>query len=220
MAEPEALRMALGVAKILGRMHEHDIRHHGLHPGRVGLTEDGEVQLGALAFPQGVATRTPDASVRSLSCLAPEGFSPEGVLGRRSDIYAVGALLHELLLGAPIAEGNTIEGCTRSVLRGIQRSPAERRPGLSPGVSDLVMDCTRLNPQERIESMEEVVSRLAASLSLARSRSDSSTAVDPLIRGENERPQRTKSSRNISYMISAAIFIILQGVVYWLFYME
>ncbi len=220
MAESEALRISLGVAKILSRMHEHDIRHHGLHPGRVGLTEDGDVELGALAFPQGVATRTPDASVRSLSCLAPEGFSPEGVLGRRSDVYAVGALLHELLLGAPIAEGNTIEGCTRSVLRGIQRSPSERRPGLSPGVSDLIMDCTKLDPQERIEAMDEVVSRLTASLSLSRSRSDAGGAVDPLVRGESERPQRSKLSKWISFAVSGLIFVILQAIVYLLFFKE
>jgi serine/threonine protein kinase len=84
-------------------------------------------------------------------------MAPEQVRGDavdpRADIFAVGALLYELLAGAPPFTGETVAETMTATLR---TDPPELRPDIPEGVQRIVRRCLEKNPDERFQSARDL----------------------------------------------------------------
>jgi serine/threonine-protein kinase len=135
LGRDEALRVAREVARGLHYAHEHGVVHRDVKPENILLTRDGST----LVADFGIARPTGAASASSLTdtgivvgtpaYMSPEQATGHGDLDARSDVYALGCVLYEMLTGAPPFDGATAQAV---VMKHLTQPPAlgggARRP--------------------------------------------------------------------------------------------
>jgi TolB-like protein len=149
----EAVRIALEVARALGHAHAHGVVHQDLKPGNVFLAEDGRVKLLDLGLAHLLGTR-PAASGGTPAYMAPEQARGE-TADARADVFALGALLFEMLTGRPpfpVVDGRS------AVLD--RASPGDLPAGLPSAVARLVLRCLERDPARRFASGQAVAEAL------------------------------------------------------------
>jgi serine/threonine protein kinase len=174
---PIAVHVASEIARGLAYAHAFEnlnLVHRDINQPNVRLTYAGEVKL--LDF--GIASsnlhgeRSGDQGVRGkLWHLAPEQIRPGSTIDRRTDIYAVGVLLWELLTGRPVGttragnqEGRTPETEGEVLVwisRGQHQSPSAFNPDVSPDLDAVVAKAMHIDSQERYGSADELRRALA-----------------------------------------------------------
>ncbi len=124
------------------------------------------------AGPAGSGPRTPTALPTAVSPLTAAGtvvgtfqyMSPEQLEGReadsRSDIFAFGVVLYEMLSGRRAFEGKTQASLAASVLKETPRSLLEVQPSIPPALARLVSTCLAKEPDERWQTMHDVLLQL------------------------------------------------------------
>ena len=158
-----------GALKGLAAAHKAGIVHRDLKPENVYVaeTDDGETPK-LLDF--GIArVRTKDSDLTLTGSLmgtagymAVEQVAPDaGEIGPWSDVYAMGAILYELLAGAPAVSGDTVTSVLQKVLRHDVVPLVELRPGLPEPVYALVARCMDPDPTKRPQDAEQMRQALA-----------------------------------------------------------
>ena len=173
----QALARAIEIADALDKEHRQGIVHRDLKPGNVMLTKaktgkSQEAQAKLLDF--GLARVVRDDG--ALASVAPTNTSPlteagavlgtlqymapEQIEGRpadaRTDIFAFGALLYEMLTGQRAFDGASSPAVMANILRGDPPSPAALQPGLPSALDWLVRTCLAKDPEGRFASMQDV----------------------------------------------------------------
>ncbi|WP_436785831.1 protein kinase domain-containing protein [Yinghuangia sp. YIM S10712] len=154
-----ALRIAARVLDALDYSHARGIVHRDIKPVNVMVTADGAVKV--MDF--GIA-RVLDGDVAPLTAVGhimgtPQYFSPEQALGHpaspRSDVYSVGCLLYELLVGTVPFDGDSAISVASKHVRDEALPPSAYRdvPG---AVDDLVLHALRKDPQLRFAGAAEM----------------------------------------------------------------
>ncbi|HEY1087018.1 MAG TPA: FHA domain-containing serine/threonine-protein kinase, partial [Archangium sp.] len=156
------------VARALGAAHEQNIVHRDLKPENViVLQRPGEPErVKVLDF--GVArVQVGDKSVgKTMAGIVvgtPQYMSPEQAQGfhvdARSDVYALGLILQELLTNVPAFHGETP---AQVMVKQVAEAPAPLPPSVPEAWRDLIGRMLQKNPAHRPQSMKEVVSALEA----------------------------------------------------------
>jgi len=156
--DPEAAaRLVLSVAKGVQHLHDHGVVHRDLKPSNILVSADGSPRvtdfgLAKILQSDGRMTRT-GAIVGTPGYMAPEQAAGRAAdVGPHSDIYSLGAILYELLTGAPPFSGETPLDTLVQVLEGEPPSPSKLRPGLPPALDSICLRCLEKNPEDRYGS--------------------------------------------------------------------
>ena len=165
----EALRIGARVASALEKAHAISIDglstlgHFDLSPSEVFLESDGTVRIKGFGLVQAMGLDPVQAcGAGSLAYLAPEQF--DGRPSPRSDIWAVGVLLFEMMLARRPHPGASREECRESFLaRELEIGPDFA--SLPARIRDIILRCLRFEPGERYASAAELASELAAARS-------------------------------------------------------
>jgi serine/threonine protein kinase len=161
---PRTLEIMDAVAAGLAHAHEHHIVHRDLKPGNVFVSRKGQVKLldfglawlTAAVFP--AAPNFPAAGTPSY--MAPEQWRGEAQ-DERTDIWAAGVLLFELLDGAPpFLEMSLAELREQVLSEAPVPSLRERRPELPEELDKLVASMLAKDPRQRLSSAAELRDRL------------------------------------------------------------
>src|SRR5262249_23869590 len=180
-----AARLAAG----LRHAHEHGILHRDLKPAHILVTDDGQPMLLDFNLAQDTERRLlpfADAVGGTLSYMAPEhlsaiGGDAEARVDVRSDIYALGVVLFELLTGRlpfPAHEGSFGQLLIAMIGDRNRTPPSLRRwnGAISPAADAIVRRCLEAEPAARYQSameLEEDLDRHLASLPLRHTREPS-----------------------------------------------
>jgi eukaryotic-like serine/threonine-protein kinase len=172
-----ALSLALQLASAIGHAHANQIVHRDLKSGNVMLLPDGRLKVLdfglARRLPTEVQSAVSAASVTqagviagTLSYLAPEVLKGERA-DSRSDIWAFGIVLHELLTGQQPFDGHTAFELTSEVLREPPRALPSEVPA---GLRTIRDNCLAKDPARRYQNGEELLEALRSFQSGARVR--------------------------------------------------
>ncbi len=161
VAPAEAVGYVIQAAKPLAQMHDLGIVHRDVKPSNVFLARDAEgrsriklLDFGVAAFQQPVArgdssiTLT-DAIVGTPRYMAPEQVRASKNVDARADVWALGVTLYELLAGAPPFDGQTVLAVLNQIEHQEPRLLAERQPGVSLQLAQVVHRCLAKDPAQR-----------------------------------------------------------------------
>src|SRR5262249_13203473 len=167
--------VAAAVADALDKAHRQGVTHRGLNPSNIILTEGGikltEFGFGTLHESSNLPTSASQLSTRTaLSVaasvppsaapyLAPEqfdGIEPDA----RTDIFAFGAVLYEMLTGRPAFEGKS-QPMLLAAIQTVDPDPVTKlQPSTPPALEYLVKRCLAKDPKQRLQTARDLVSHL------------------------------------------------------------
>jgi hypothetical protein len=209
LSEADAIALLLTLAGAVAYAHSLGLLHLDLKPANVLLDDQGRPLIGdfglARAYDAGSGVEAGESS-GTPAYMAPEQIDPRlGVLSPRSDIHALGAMLHEFLTGLPPhGEGDASTLLTRA-LHDTSAGPRARRPGLGADIDAICRCCLQRDPSRRYASVDE----LAADL--ARCRDGNEVSVRP--RRWPERAWRSlRRHPALSAAVGAALLALLLGL--------
>ena len=119
--EDGALYVVLQVARALEYLREQGVVHRDIKPGNILVTADNEVKVIDLGFAitEELAAGDGSTTIGTAAFLSPEQARGEADLDVRSDIYALGATLYQLVLGELPFSGEDEELVQKAVLEGL-----------------------------------------------------------------------------------------------------
>jgi len=162
---PEAVRLAVEVASALDYAHRQGVIHRDIKPENI-LLHDGHALVAdfgiALAASKAGSTRMTETG---MSIGTPQYMSPEQAMGEReitarSDVYSLGSVTYEMLVGGPPFTGPTAQAIVAKVLTGEPEPPSASRKTIPPHVEAAVLQALEKLPADRFASAAEFAAAL------------------------------------------------------------
>jgi len=146
----------------LASAHRAGIVHRDLKPENVLLADDGRIKLGdfGLARATTANTATGAALLGTIAYLSPE-LVTRGSADSRSDIYALGIMLYEMLTGEQPYKGDQPMQIAYQHANDTVPVPSAAEPGVPPELDDLVAWATARNPEDRPRDAREMLDHVS-----------------------------------------------------------
>lgn len=137
------------VVQGLAAAHGAGILHRDLKPENVFLSDDGKVKLGDFGLARGIDANTQTGSlIGTVAYLSPELIT-RGATDARSDIYAAGIMLFEMLTGTQPFKGNEAAHIAHQHTMASMPKPSSVYNGVPPLLDEVVLWATAKNPEHR-----------------------------------------------------------------------
>ncbi len=162
---PDAVRLATEVASALDYAHRRGIVHRDIKPENI-LLHDGQALVAdfgiALAASKAGDSRMTQTgmSLGTPAYMSPEQAMGERDIGPRSDIYALGAMTYEMLVGDPPFTGSTVQSIVAKVMTEKPIPPTRIRDTVPPNVEHAVLTALQKLPADRFASAKEFADAL------------------------------------------------------------
>ena len=157
----QALIIVSGVLEALAYSHQHGIVHRDIKPANVIITQTGAVKVMDFGIARALHGAQSTMTQTGMVMGTPQYLSPEQALGKavdhRSDLYATGCLLYELLALRPPFTGETPLSVVYQHVQDNPVPPSEISGGqVPPELDGLVMRSLAKDPDDRFQSAEEM----------------------------------------------------------------
>ena len=208
---------AVQIAHGLAAAHEKGIVHRDLKPENLFLTNDGRVKildfgLAKLTQREGQAQQhsnlptaagtEPGVVMGTLGYMAPEQVKGKPA-DARSDIFAFGAILYEMLSGSRAFHRDSAAETMSAILREEPPDLSATNKSIQPGLERIVRHCLEKNPEERFHSAHD----LAFDLQALSGTSTSTVGAAPEVRAPS-RPRGVLIAAALGVVAAAAAFFL------------
>ncbi|TMK78384.1 MAG: Stk1 family PASTA domain-containing Ser/Thr kinase, partial [Actinobacteria bacterium] len=157
-----AATIALAVTRALAFAHRAGLVHRDVKPANIMLSSEGAVKV--MDF--GIARTTNGESLTQTAAVLGTAtyFSPEQAQGEavdaRSDIYALGCVLFEMLTGHPPFSGENPVAVAYKHVQEDPPHPSDEARGVPPELEAIVMRCLAKDPEDRYQTAEDLADDL------------------------------------------------------------
>ena len=165
--------IALQVANALGYAHEKGIVHRDIKPSNIILTDEGNVKLTDFGIARAEDSNAAQQTQAGVILGTPFYMSPEQVMGKRvdgrSDLFSLGVILYELIVGRKPFEGDHFTAIFRAITDDIPVAPLRIDDSIPQSFSDLIMKALSKNPDKRFQTSKEMGDALKTCLQVKES---------------------------------------------------
>ena len=182
----EAAKIAEDIAEALAVAHAQGVIHRDIKPANVMVTRDGKV----LVMDFGIARLIsgPETAPQTSAVLGTASYlSPEQAQGQpvdaRTDIYALGVVLYEMLTGRPPFTGDSPMAIAYKQVNATPPAPSSANPDVPPELDAVVMRALSKNPANRYQTGKEFAD------DLERARTGGEVLATPLLPAGGEATQ-------------------------------
>ena len=170
-----AIDYVLQACEAIAEAHSLGIVHRDLKPDNVFLTKraDGSALVKVLDFglskptkDDGLGGATPSLTATNLVAGSPQYMSPEQVRGlknadHRTDVWALGVILFELITGQRPFEADSVAGIFAKIAADAPTRPRVLRPDMPPPLEGLILRCLEKDVTRRVQDVAELAQGLS-----------------------------------------------------------
>jgi len=215
-----ALQYGLEIAEALEKAHAHGIVHRDLKPGNIMLTKSGAklLDFGLAKAEHGAATLASGSMATMSKPLTVEGtivgtfqyMAPEQVQGReadaRSDLFALGAVLYEMITGRRAFAGKSQISVMSAILEKEPEPVSSVQPMASPALDHVIQRALAKDPNDRWHTARDFIQELKWSAESAQFTSAAVPATATARRGREA----------FSWLVASTLLVILiAGAIGW-----
>jgi serine/threonine-protein kinase len=208
----EAIAYAIEVARGLGVAHGRNMVHRDIKPQNVLIDEEGRAKLTDFGISRQLEQDGVTATGRVLGTT--DYVAPEQAMGKavdpRSDIYSLGVVLYEMLVGQVPFHADSQVGVAMKHVNEELPDVQRRRPEVSAAVALVVERATAKNPDERYQTIAEMIDDLETALEVEAARAGSTTGEATSVLEAVPPPQR-KLSGGARWSWAAIAILLLVG---------
>lgn len=173
LTEVQALAVLDPVLQALAAAHDAGYVHRDVKPENVLVGDDGRIKVTDFGLARAIVSSSLSAATQGVLIGTVAYLSPEqverGYADARSDVYGAGVLLYEMLTGEVPHSGETPLAVAYQHVHADVSPPSAVRPGITPGVDEVVVRATRRDPLLRYQDAREFLAAVRAAR----------TAIDP-----------------------------------------
>ncbi|MGL4343360.1 MAG: serine/threonine-protein kinase [Metamycoplasmataceae bacterium] len=198
----EVVDFGVQMAKGFASIHAQDIIHRDLKSSNVMITNLGEVKIidfGIAIAPDSARFTATGKVIGSVHYMAPEIVSQEEP-SIKSDIYALGIVLYEMLIGEPPFNGKDALDTALKHKTEKMKAVNEIFPQIPQALANVVAKATAKNPDNRYESMRQLSNALSKSLS-----------QEKFLTKKVDFDENKKNKKTIWEIINSKVFLIAAG---------
>lgn len=203
ITEIEAFNIMLDMAKALEHSHKRGTLHRDIKPENILFHEDGQavlVDFGIAKAQNSVSEFTKVGAVVG----TPHYMSPERALGKeideRSDLYALGVVLYEMLMGKKVFEG----GDTFAISYAHVHEPVPDLPEEKASYQPLINKMLAKNPDDRFQTSAQLISQLKKYLRRLKPVNDTTHSFAPM----PELAAMKKKTSPLPFIITGVIIVV------------
>ncbi len=211
MPPERAIRIVIQICRALEHIHGHGVIHRDLKPENIMIDENDEIKIIDFGISANVGSRRITFAKLSDTMGTPDYISPEQVQGgrgdARSDVYAVGIMLYEMLTGQVPFTGSNPFVIMNNRLLNHPIPPRELNPSLTPQVQEVLYRALERVPAKRYRNAREFAHDL-----------EHLDEVTPVDRQEMHDWQRQRSPwlrRVLLYVGLALVPIVIFALLLW-----
>ncbi len=159
LSPTRAAAIAADIAKALSYAHRHGVVHRDVKPGNVLITVDGQVKVAdfgiARAIGQSETVTQTGLVMGTATYFSPEQAQGLGVDGR-SDVYALGVVLYEMVTGRPPFTADTPVAIAYKHVSETAALPSEIEPRVPRDLEAIIMQAMAKQPQARYATAQDL----------------------------------------------------------------
>ncbi|HZK15566.1 MAG TPA: protein kinase, partial [Solirubrobacterales bacterium] len=209
----EAIAYAIEVGRGLSVAHARNMVHRDIKPQNVLIDEEGRAKLTDFGISRQLEQDGVTATGRVLGTT--DYVAPEQAMGKdidtRSDIYSLGVVLYEMLVGQVPFHADSQVGVAMKHVNEELPDVQRRRSEASAAVALVVERATAKNPDERYQTVAEMIDDLETALEVEAARAGSTTGEATSVLDAVPPPQRKLSGRARWSWAAIAILIVVGG---------
>ena len=224
MPQRQVVKYSLQIANGLGAAHEKGIVHRDLKPENIFLTRDDRIKILDFGLAKLTAPLDPDSTNEAPTLridtepgliIGTAGYmSPEQIRGgapdHRSDIFAFGAVLYEMLAGKRAFKGESKLDTMSAILKEDPSDIIDPNRKIGPGLERIVRHCLEKNPAQRFNSARDLAFAIEA---LSDSSGAPTKTIDKMVRASRRMKKRELLAWSV-VAISMVIVMVLLLILY------
>jgi serine/threonine-protein kinase len=160
LAVHRVIELARPICAGLAAAHDAHVVHRDLKPDNVLIARDGRVVItdfGIARVFASVPVKTQGLPVGTPAYMAPEQVEGAADIDARADIYALGAMLFEMVTGKRAWEGDSVIAVAAARLLKPPPDPRDRRRDVPDAIASVIVKCMQRQPADRYTSVLEVL---------------------------------------------------------------